>query len=80
MSVLEVGPGKGTYTIEVAKRVPNGKVVAIDIQESVVNRLEQKCREQGINNMEPKVMDCLNRPHALLLANANLKPYITEYG
>ena len=57
MSVLEVGPGKGTYTIEVAKRVPNGKVVAIDIQESVINRLEQKCKEQGINNMEPKVMD-----------------------
>lgn len=40
MSVLDVGPGKGTYTIEVAKRVPKGKVVAIDMQESVINRLE----------------------------------------
>lgn len=60
MSVLEVGPGKGTYTIEVAKRVPNGKVVAIDIQKSIINRLEQKCREQGIKNMELKVMDFYN--------------------
>lgn len=41
MFVLEVGPGKGTYTIEVAKRVPDGKVVAVDIQESVVNRLKR---------------------------------------
>ena len=57
MFVLEVGPGKGTYTIEVAKRVPNGKVVAIDIQESIVKKLEQKCGELGIDNVEPKVMD-----------------------
>lgn len=57
MSVLEVGPGKGTYTIEVAKRVPDGKVVAIDIQERVIRKLEQRCKEMGINNIEPKIMD-----------------------
>ena len=60
MLVLEVGPGKGTYTIEAAKRVPEGKVVAIDIQESIVNKLKQKCKELGINNIEPKIMDVYN--------------------
>lgn len=60
MVVLEVGPGKGSYTIEVAKRVPYGKVVAVDIQESVVNRLEQKCREQGISNIKPMTMEVYN--------------------
>lgn len=58
MQVLEVGPGKGSYTFEVAKRVsPNGKVIAVDIQESVVRRLEQKCRERNIDNVEPRVAD-----------------------
>jgi len=60
MLVLEVGPGKGTYTIEVAKRVPDGKVVAIDIQEGVIRKLEQRCKEIGIDNIEPKIMDVYN--------------------
>ena len=57
MLVLEVGPGKGSYTFEVAKRVPNGKIITIDIQESVIRKLEQKCREMDITNVEPKVAD-----------------------
>jgi arsenite methyltransferase len=60
MLVLEVGPGNGTYTLEVAKNVPNGKLVAVDIQESVVERLKQKCEKLGITNVEPKVMDVYN--------------------
>lgn len=57
MVVLEVGPGKGSYTFEVARRVPNGKVIAIDIQETVIRRLKQKCEKLGITNVESKVMD-----------------------
>ncbi|MFQ5821803.1 MAG: class I SAM-dependent methyltransferase [Candidatus Heimdallarchaeota archaeon] len=60
MFLLEVGPGKGTYTLEVAKRIPNGKIIAIDIQESVVRKLKEKCEELGITNVEPKVMDVYN--------------------
>jgi len=60
MFVLEVGPGKGTYTFEVAKRVPNGKIITIDIQESVVRKLKKKCERLGITNVEPKVMDVYN--------------------
>jgi ubiquinone/menaquinone biosynthesis C-methylase UbiE len=57
MFVLEVGPGKGTYTLEIAKKVPNGRLVAIDIQEAVIKRLKQKCEKLGITNVEPKVAD-----------------------
>ena len=43
MKVVEIGPGKGSYTIALAKRIiPNGKVYAIDIQESVIKRLKKK--------------------------------------
>ena len=60
MLLLEVGPGKGTYTFEVAKQIPNGKIITIDIQESVVRKLKEKCEESGIKNVEPKVMDVYN--------------------
>jgi len=60
MTVLEVGPGEGSYTLEVARRVPEGKVVAVDIQESVVKKLREKCEKFGITNVEPAVMDIHN--------------------
>jgi ubiquinone/menaquinone biosynthesis C-methylase UbiE len=60
MILLEVGPGKGTYTCEVAKEVPNGKLIVIDIQERVIKKLKSKCEKLGITNVEPKVMDVYN--------------------
>jgi len=60
MLVLEVGPGKGSYTFEVAKRVPDGNVITIDIQESVIQKLKRKCEEFGITNVEPKVENVYN--------------------
>ena len=43
MIVVEIGPGKGNYTKAVAERLsPDGKVYAIDIQESVIKRLKIK--------------------------------------
>ena len=56
--VLEVGPGKGTYTMAVAKRIlPDGIVYAIDIQQPVLDRLEKRLREEGITNIIPKIDD-----------------------
>ena len=56
MTVVEMGPGKGSYTIEVAKRVlPEGKVYAVDIQEAVVQRLEKRVEREGATNVFPKV-------------------------
>lgn len=56
MTVVEIGPGKGSYTIAVARRVlPNGKVYAVDIQESVVERLKKRIEREGITNVYPKI-------------------------
>ena len=60
MVLLEVGPGKGTYTCEVAKQLPNGKMMVIDIQESVIRKLKKKCEKLGITNVEQRVMDVYN--------------------
>ena len=61
MTVLEIGPGKGSYTKAIAKSIlPYGKVYAIDIQESVLNRLKKRIEKEGITNIIPKIDDAYN--------------------
>jgi len=52
MQVLEVGPGPGTYTLEAAKRLePQGRLVALDIQSELIERLDRKLEQHGITNV-----------------------------
>lgn len=61
MSVIEIGSGKGSYTKAIAREVlPNGKVYAIDIQESVIKRLKKRLEKENINNIIPKIDDAYN--------------------
>jgi len=57
MIVVEIGPGKGSYTKAVAKRVPDGKVFAIDISEKVIERLKKRVADEGFPNIIPKIDD-----------------------
>jgi len=58
MIVVEIGPGKGSYTIAIAERVlPNGKVYAVDIQKSVVERLRKRIEREGVDNVYPRIDD-----------------------
>ncbi len=59
--VLEVGPGKGSYTKAVAKRIePEGIVYAIDIQQPILDKLQVRIDEEGIKNIIPKLDDAYN--------------------
>ena len=61
MVVVEIGPGKGSYTKKVAEKVlPEGKVYAIDIQESVIENLKKRIEKEEITNIFPKVDDAYN--------------------
>lgn len=61
MIVLEIGPGKGSYTRAIARKVlPDGKVYAIDIQESIINRLKKRIKKENIENIIPKIDDAYN--------------------
>lgn len=52
MSILEIGPGPGTFSFAVARRVGEaGHVYAIDIQESIVCALRKKVEQRGISNI-----------------------------
>lgn len=56
--VLEVGPGKGSYTKAVAKRIePEGLVYAIDIQQPILDKLQLRLDGEGIKNIIPKLDD-----------------------
>lgn len=61
MIVVEIGPGKGSYTKAVASRIlPDGKVYAVDVQESVIKRLKEKVQREKIRNIEPRIDNAHN--------------------
>lgn len=61
MIVIEIGPGKGNYTKSLAKNIlPDGKVYAIDIQDSIIYHLKKKIEKENIINVIPKLDDVYN--------------------
>ena len=61
MVVVEIGPGKGSYTTAIAERIlPDGVVYAVDVQESVVERLKKRVEREGVTNIYAKVDDAYN--------------------
>lgn len=50
--VVDVGSGSGYYSFRLAKLVPQGKVIGIDIQPEMVAFLAQKAQQNGVSNVE----------------------------
>ncbi len=67
MTVLEIGPGNGHYTLEHARCVgPEGRVVALDIAPEIVARVQARAAAEGVTNLEARVGDV----HALPFEDA----------
>lgn len=48
--VLELGPGLGFFTLPLARAVgPAGKVVCVDVQRGMLERLERRLRKRGLD-------------------------------
>jgi ubiquinone/menaquinone biosynthesis C-methylase UbiE len=63
MTVLEVGPGNGRYTIETARRVGStGKVIAVDIEPKMIKRVMQRARAEGVTQIEARVANVYDLP------------------
>jgi ubiquinone/menaquinone biosynthesis C-methylase UbiE len=63
MTVLEVGPGNGTYTVAAARRIGNtGKLITIDIEPKMIERIKNKTQEEGITNIDARVADVYDLP------------------
>lgn len=59
MTCLELGPGKGSYLIEMAKRSHPGTVHAVDISKRVIERLNKRIKKKGIENIKTHNYDAL---------------------
>jgi len=52
MNVLDVGCGPGRLAIPAAKRVgPSGRVLAMDVQQNMLRRVEERMRKHGVTNI-----------------------------
>lgn len=50
MTVLEIGPGMGFFTLPMARMVgTTGRVIAVDVQEGMLDRLRKRAREAGVH-------------------------------
>lgn len=57
-SILDVGPGKGYFTLPMALMAHNkGKVVALDIQEQMLKSINRKAIRKRITNLNTKLYD-----------------------
>lgn len=58
--ILVAGCGTGEHSIETARRFPQAKLLAIDINRSGLAYARRKSREMGLDNIEYAVADILN--------------------
>ena len=62
--VLEVGPGTGYYTLELAEWVGStGEVEIFDIQQEMLDHTMERARERGISNVRPTRGDARSLPY-----------------
>ena len=52
MSVLDCGSGPGTITCDFAQRIPDGRVVGVDADESQIALASNTARTRGLRNVE----------------------------
>jgi ubiquinone/menaquinone biosynthesis C-methylase UbiE len=62
--VLEVGPGTGYYTFEIAAAVPQGQVDILDVQQEMLQHVMREANRRGITNVRPTLADARDLPFA----------------
>jgi SAM-dependent methyltransferase len=56
--VADVGAGIGWYTRRLARRIgPDGKVLAVDVQQGMLDQLVERMRAEGVTNVFPILGD-----------------------
>jgi ubiquinone/menaquinone biosynthesis C-methylase UbiE len=62
--VLEVGPGSGYFTAEVAERIPQGHLEVLDLQPEMLEKTKRKLDAAGLHNVGYGQGDACNLPFA----------------
>jgi SAM-dependent methyltransferase len=61
--VLEVGPGTGYYSLDVAARLDGGTLAVFDIQQEMLDHVARRAGERGVSNIEPRLGDAQQLPY-----------------
>jgi SAM-dependent methyltransferase len=62
--ILEVGPGTGYYTLDVAEWVkPDGQVDILDLQQEMLDHTMRRAGERGLSNVTPTHSDATGMPY-----------------
>lgn len=66
--IADIGAGSGYYAFRIAPLIPQGKVVAIDIQQEMLDFLTKRSKDLNVANVEPHLgaVDDLKLPAASL--------------
>lgn len=59
-NILEIGCGNAMLTIEIAKKIPNGKITAIELSKDMIHIANMNLLKNDIKNVEIKHMNALN--------------------
>jgi ubiquinone/menaquinone biosynthesis C-methylase UbiE len=62
--IADIGAGSGYYSFRIAPLVPKGKVIAVDIQQEMLDYLKKEAAARGITNVEPHLgtIESINLP------------------
>lgn len=69
--ILDIGCGPGEWTLEIARRFPDSRIVGIDISERMIEYARYIAREQDIPNIQFELMDA-RQPLAFPAASFDL--------
>lgn len=61
--VLEIGPGTGYYTFEIAGRLDGGQLDVFDIQQEMIDHVMRTANERGVTNVHPALGDAQALPY-----------------
>lgn len=50
--VADIGAGSGYFSFRIAQLVPEGRVLAVDIQQEMLDIVEERKRKEGLSNIE----------------------------
>lgn len=54
-TVVDVGAGSGYFSFPIARVLPRGKVVAIDVEAEMIRHIHHKAMTEGVRNVEPVI-------------------------
>jgi ubiquinone/menaquinone biosynthesis C-methylase UbiE len=61
--ILEIGPGTGYYTLDLAEWVGSGELEIFDIQQDMLDHTMRRAGERGLENVKPTQGDAAALPY-----------------